>query len=219
MDTLNLSDLLKPRRKLAPKTPTVPVPVVQTTVDESDNTSKHSLLDAMRDRGVVLRFVATEDETGGSTSQYIQAGSYRCNVRYAGNPDEAGNGIQVTSDAPYIIEFPIEADVQPSDKFGVPGWFNTWQPNIAVSSGQKMIPTRKGGNGYLYEVIQDGVTGNVEPDISVGDWPTAIGAVIENGTTKLKNVGKVDFYEIVGNNEGLTNQDILVVNAKKVDYQ
>lgn len=160
-------------------------------------------------RCAVLRAKMVKDNTGGSTSTFVQIGGYECAVEPILKPETSSNGeggnLTLQSDATHWLYLPLDADVIPEDRVGTPAWFNTWKANTPLAVGDKIIPTRRGGNGHFYVVVKAGTTGVTEPTVGSSDYPTTRGATFMSGSVGLREAGYAEFFSVIGTNRGETD--------------
>jgi hypothetical protein len=221
--SLDLSELLRPSSsgQSAPQVNNNLSKPVE-SVPESGISIRQNAARRYDKRCAILRVRSTRDIAGGATPTWVQVGGTECAVEPIGKPTETptGSGAPVSplqSVSTDFIFMPIDSDVIAEDRIGVPGWFNAFKPG-AYEVGQKIIPSRKGGNGHFYVVARGGDTGLApEPKPGANDYPTNKGGIITIGTVTFREAGTCEFFEVVGTNRGETDALQLVCFAKRVE--
>lgn len=185
--SLDLGTLLKPRRTGPPATP--PVAATQTR----PNVANASL----GGRCEVLRFLSAQDETGGTTEMWTQAGSYPCRVEEAGAGSEGNSeATGVQSVEPYRVYLPKTAQVTADDRLGIPGWFNVWQEDHNYNRGDRVILADF--DGYVYECTSSGL--NPSPE-KLQRW---------------RRAERAQFLEITSVLDAVAGEDVVSVLCKEV---
>ena len=205
MPDFDLATLLRPKR--------IGVPPVVVATPARELSSQIVALQNMNDRCEVLRFLSMRDETGGTTTVWTQAGAYVCrveDVQSARNSNENAQGIVPI--APYLLHLPRNAHILNEDRLGVPGWFNAWAPNTVYAEGARVLPPLDKPSFYI-EAMYGGTSGMApSPEL----WPSQPGQTLISGDVTWRYGGRVSFLEVVGQNDGATNDDELVIWAKEV---
>lgn len=195
--TLDLSTLLRARRTAPPAPPQANLPT-----PEREQIRPRVANASLDDRCEVLRFLSVEDETGGITEMWTQAGAYPCRIEEAGAGGEGtGTAGNVQSAAPYRVYLPLWAQVKTSDRLGVPGWFNAWKAGENYATGDKVIPTL--ADGYIYECEVP------HADASEPNWS-------DLGLSPWKRLRRVQFLEIEAVLDAVSGEDVLPVTCKEV---
>lgn len=171
-------------------------------------------------RCAILRQKAGKDNTGGASLAWIQVGGGDCAIEPINKPtmntDATSEALAQQSVETDFMFCPLELDIQAEDRIGVPGWFPTFKRGD-FSIGQKVIPSRNGGNGHFYVVVKAGNTGEVqEPTIGPNDWPVNKGGVISVGGVTFREAGPCEFFQVVGTNRGESDALQLVCVLKRV---
>lgn len=119
------------------------------------------------------------------------------------------------------VSLPLQISVPNNARIASPGWFNEWRRARAYAIrrdesgtvGERCIPTTlDAGEGLWYEVVQEGLSGNVEPK-----WPEQIFSTVQDGTVVWRCMGMVTFYEVLGNSQGQSNAVETVIRCKVMD--
>lgn len=202
-EPLDLATLLRPQRREA-----APPETVSATEGEPRRDAVEA---AMNARCEVLRFVSLEDETGGQTTVWTQAGAYPCRIERVLGATESGTATGgQASQVLYDVHLPRTAQLQANDRIGVPGWFNVWKPNTAYTLGAKLISTAPRPQTW-FECSEPGNSGAVEPV-----WPQSEGALVLAGSARFKCRGGAQWLEVVGVIDAVTDGDELIVRAKEI---
>lgn len=190
MSNLDLSTLLRVKR-------TAPPPLGATTPEVERDLPRvaNASLDT---RCEILRFNTTQDEFGGASESWIQAGSYPCRVEDLRSGDETtGEGTGLQSTVPYRVYLPRDAHVIAADRIGVPGWFNEWRPNQIYQSGTRVILPEF--DGFFYEATS--LAG-------AGEFPGV--------SPKWYRVDRAHFFNIEFVIAADSNNDLLIANCTDV---
>lgn len=193
--TLDLSTLLRARRT-APLAPP-PQPAAVPSSEQSRPNVANASLDT---RCEVLRFLSVEDETGGVTEMWTQAGAYPCRIEEAGAGTESMS-VSGSFDAnvPYRVYLPKFAQVFTSDRLGVPGWFNIWQEDRNYNRGDRVILADF--DGFVYQCTESGL--NPSPEL----------------LQRWNRLEPAQFLEIVGIIDAVNDNDLLVMGAKDIEHE
>lgn len=161
----------------------------------------------------VMRETTSTDATGGQTSFWSLTGQWTVYVTDAAAPVQVQVGGQEVQDVSiYDVAFPIDCDVRPGDRIGIPGFFAEWQAGTEYGRNDLVVPSEPdGGNGHYYKAIAPGESGQTEPV-----WPTMNSGIVEDNGVVWKEVGRTSYLEVTGDNRATNPSVELVVRAKEI---
>lgn len=211
MSNFDLAALLSPTRRAGDMTASIGATSLASVVTAQNQAAPVVASRSWDARCEVLRFQSVEDVTGGVSEQWILAGAYECSLEAMPNGDESGaQGLGVQSEVLYLVHLPASADVSPSDRLGVPGWFNAWKPDTSYMEGARVIP-RGSKPMWFYECVESGAGTSLEPD-----WPTQVGAQVRADGALWRCAGRCSFLEVVSVPDAAPSAGELVLRCKDV---
>lgn len=166
----------------------------------------------------VLRHVDSDTPEGGSSWQWTQAGVYQCRLEPVIEAKDLVTVGPLTA-VGYHLFLPNFADIRPSDRVGVPGWFNAWRADYEYPVGSLVIPTTlQSATGHYYEAIIEessssgpGVSGSVEPA-----WNAQHRSLASDGDITWREVGPCSYFEVTGDEFDKSHEFEIMVRLKEI---
>lgn len=136
-------------------------------------------------------------------------GPYPCNVDQYSTPAERNNAAGTEAITQFAIALPSYVSPRTDDRIAVPGFYNKWVGLGNHAVGGRVTPVNLvKGSGPVLEAVQAGQSGAVEPA-----WVDLPDALTQDGTVIWRRIGTVSIYEVIGDDEGQSNEVRRVVRV------
>lgn len=209
--------------------PSIPTPQAMVTAQATAQRSFDK-------RCEILRHLDMDTPEGGSAWTWVQAGVYQCRLEPV---IEAKDAITVGPSVAvgYHLFLPNYADIRPSDRVGVPGWFNAWQANEPHVVGDYVIPTAlQAGTGHYFQAVL--TNPNASSDSSSSDssssssnssssaealsgatepaWNNQHNSLTQDGDITWREMGPCSYFEVTGDDFDKSHEFEVMVRLKEI---